>query len=98
VQTFDNEFEKIKTAMRDDNGLDNCVIEQFKDLDGPRILALCSLLEHQVPVLKEALAKAYDLTAKNVDVTSQVGFASSNDRFRVSHFSTLTNSVQKMVI
>jgi hypothetical protein len=54
--------------MRDNNGLSLCIVEQFKNFDAPDIVVFCSLLEHQVPILKEAFSQAFDLTALNADI------------------------------
>lgn len=51
-----------------------------------------------MPILKKALSRAYDLTALNADVKTQVGYASSNDKFRLSFMNAVDNKVNKMVI
>jgi len=71
--------------MRDNTALSLCTIEQFKDVDGPRIFAFCNLLEKQVPIFQKALGRAFDLSIDLVNLKTEVGVASSNDKFKIAH-------------
>jgi hypothetical protein len=61
-------------------------------------VVFCSLLEHQVPILKESFSRAFDLVALNADIKTQVGFASSLDVFKISHMSTKDKKVNSMAM